>query len=93
MSSPQLLNVVIPVPKAEVQKEIIEIYLAEEHAKKIEEIALSLKHCSTNPEFLRLADKVFESAEALMKSAAKKTHVDSILVPEGAEREAFAVAE
>lgn len=82
MSSPQLLNLVIPVPKPEVQREIIEIHLAEEHAAKIEEIALSLKRCSTNPEFLRLAAKVFESAEALLKSAAKKTHVDSILVPD-----------
>ena len=82
MSSSQLLNLVIPVPKPEVQKEIIEIHLAEEHAAKIEEIALSLKRCSTNPEFLRLAENVFESAELLLKSAAKKTHIDSILVAE-----------
>lgn len=82
MSSSQLLNLVIPIPKQEVQKEIIEIHLAEEHAEKIEEIALSLKRCSTNPEFLRLAEQVFESAESLLKSAAKKTHIDSILVAE-----------
>jgi hypothetical protein len=82
MSSSQLLNLVIPVPKPEIQKEIIEIHLAEEHATQIEEIALSLKRCSTNSEFLRLAEKVFESAEALLKSAAKKTHVDSILAQE-----------
>jgi type I restriction enzyme M protein len=83
MSSSQLLNLVIPVPKPEVQKEIIEIHLAEEHAAQIEEIALSLKRCSTNPEFLRLAQQVFESAESLLKSAAKKTHIDTILVAEG----------
>ncbi len=82
MSSSQLLNLVIPVPKPEVQKEIIEIHLAEEHAAQIEEIALSLKRCSTNPEFLRLAENVFESAESLLKCAAEKTHIDSILVPE-----------
>ena len=81
MSSSQLLNLVIPVPKPEIQKEIIEIHLAEEHARQIEQIALSLKRCSTNPDFLRLAEEVFQSAEALLKSAAKKTHVDSILVP------------
>ena len=83
MSSKQLLDLIIPVPKPEIQKEIIEIHLAEEHAAQIEQIALSLKRCSTNPEFLRLAESVFESAELLLKSAAKKTHIDTILVPEG----------
>jgi type I restriction-modification system DNA methylase subunit len=82
MSSSQLLDLVIPVPKPNLQKEIIEIHLAEEHAEQIEQIALSLKRCSTNPEFLRLAQQVFESAESLLKSAAKKTHIDSILVAE-----------
>jgi len=82
MASSQLLNLVIPVPKPEVQREIIEVYLAEEHAAQIEETALSLKTCSTNPEFVRLADEIFASAEALFKSAATKTHIDSILAEE-----------
>ncbi len=86
MSSTQLLNLVIPVPKPEIQKEIIEVYLAEEHAKQIEEIALSLKRSATNPEFLRLAEKVFETAESLLKTAAKKTHVETILGPEDEEK-------
>lgn len=83
MDSSHLLNLVIPVPKLETQKEIIEIYLAEEHARQIEGIAESLKRCSTNPEFIRLSDNVFQSAEALLKSAAAKTHVDSILAADG----------
>lgn len=82
MTSDQILNILVPIPKPEIQKEIIEIHLAEEHAAQIEKIALSLKHSSSNPEFIRLADQVFQSAECLLRSAKKKTHIDSIIIPE-----------
>ena len=86
MNSSQLLNLVVPIPEPDIQKEIVDVYLAEEHAAQIESISLSLKQCSTNPEFIQLAERIFETAELLFKSASKKTHIDSILIPKGEER-------
>jgi len=86
MSSSQLLDLEVPIPMLDVQKEIIEVFLAENHASQIEHIALSLKHCSTNSEFIRLAGQVFDTAETLLRSAAEKIHIDSILAQNGESR-------
>ncbi|MCX6934464.1 MAG: N-6 DNA methylase, partial [Verrucomicrobia bacterium] len=79
MTSAQLLDVVVPLPKTEIQEEIIEVHLAEEHAARIKEAAESLKQSSSNKEFCALADSVLITASELLMSAAKKTHIDSIL--------------
>ncbi len=86
MSSSRLLDLVVPVPEPGVQREIIEVGLAEEHGARIAAVAQQLKESSTKPEFLRLASQVLGRAQVLLKTAARKAHIGSILAAEGEER-------
>ena len=83
MSSSQLLDLVLPIPKSDIQEEIIEIHLAEEHADRIKEVAVDLKHNARRQEFRDVADTVLDSADRLLKMAAQKTHIDTILGKNG----------
>ena len=83
MSSSQLLDLILPIPKPDIQEEIIEIHLAEEHADRIKKVADDLKHSARRQEFRDVADSVLASADQLLKTAAQKTHIDTILGKNG----------
>ena len=83
MNSSQLLELVLPVPKPDIQEEIIEIHLAEEHADRIKQVAADLKDSARRQEFRDVADSVLASADRLLRTAAEKTHIDTILGKNG----------
>ena len=83
MNSSQLLDLVLPIPKPDIQEEIIEIHLAEDHADRIKQVAADLKSSARRQEFRDIAEGVLASADRLLKTAADKTHVDTILGKNG----------
>lgn len=83
MNSSQLLELVLPIPKPDIQEEIIEIHLAEEHADRIKHVAADLKNSARRQEFRDIAEGVLASADRLLETAAEKTHIDTILGKNG----------
>jgi type I restriction enzyme M protein len=79
MSSERLVDVMIPVPKPEVQEEIIESYLIATRAREVIEIAAALRDSSSDSAALRFAERVIAEAQQLLSSAAGRVQISEFI--------------
>jgi type I restriction enzyme M protein len=79
MSSEQLRDVMIPVPRSELQEEVIESHLVATKAREMMAAAIVLRDSSADEAVVRLARNVIEETRALLERAAKRLQVSAFI--------------
>lgn len=79
MSSNQLSDVLIPVPKLSIQNEVVESELIASKATAMMNIAVSLRDSSSDSSVIELADTVLRETQQFLRSAKKRVDVSAFL--------------
>jgi type I restriction enzyme M protein len=79
MSSSQLGEVVIPLPKPALQKEVIESDLIATQASAMIAVAASLRDSSSDEEVVQFAERVIHETEGFLKTEKKRVSISSFL--------------
>ena len=79
MSSDQLSDVIIPVPKVLLQEEVIESALIGTNAAAMVTAAIALRDSSSDTDVIKLAEKVIRETESYQKTAKNRINVNEFI--------------
>ena len=79
MSSGQLGDVIIPVPKPALQEEVVESHVIATKASAMIGVAASLRDSSSDEEVVQLAERVIRETEELLRTSKKRVTISAFL--------------
>ncbi|MBB4637644.1 N-6 DNA methylase [Longimicrobium terrae] len=79
MDSRQLSEVLIPVPEASVQDEVVESYLVETEVAAIDRVANALRQSSSRKEVIQFAERLLQDTMKLRRDAQNRANVSAFL--------------
>jgi type I restriction enzyme M protein len=79
MNSDQIADVVIPVPDAHLQDEVIESALINTRTGAMTAAALALRDTSSDKDVVRLAEKIIRETETYLRSAKKRITISEFV--------------
>ena len=79
MDSDQLADLLVPIPKLDIQDEIIETHLIRTKAVEMLRASEVLRECSKDKKVARLASRVGDDVRKLIEAAAQKLDIATVL--------------